>query len=233
MQIRLLSLFILCNMLLACANPEKEWALAERDDSQNAYLEFLAKYPDSDYADQARSRIDELKIIRNWERTTFRDTTEAYETFISKHGDSEFVPQARTRIQEIQRDERWEKISNWDDKKAINAFLIDYPNAPQREEALQTLAAIEVEEASRQPKERDGNFRLQLAAFKTAGAAETELRRLTKLAPDILLGPIRLDAPEPEGGLFILKSVPMTRQEATEACTSLKRMSQNCLIINR
>ena len=236
MHIRYLVIF-LCLTLSACANPDKDWQLAERDDSQNAYLEFLAKHPDSEFAEPARQRIDELKVTRNWERATFRDSANAYTAFISKHPDSEFVTQAQIRVQEIQRDERWDNINNRDDKKAINAFLSDYPDAPQTEEALKKLAEIEAEEeavkqASR-PKERDGKFRLQLAAFKTVRAAEKELRRITTLAPETLMGPVRLVPPEQTNGLFVLRSVPMTWQEANEACASLKRMSQDCLIINR
>ncbi|MDH3977639.1 MAG: SPOR domain-containing protein [Gammaproteobacteria bacterium] len=236
MYIRHLAIF-LCLILSACANPEKEWELAERDDSQNAYLEFLAKHPDSKYAEPARQRINELKVNRTWERTTFRDSADAYTSFIKKHPNSKFVPKAEIRLQEIKRDERWEKINNWDDEKAINAFLSDYPDAPQTEEAMQILSEIEANQQAakqaRRPKEREGKFRLQLAAFKTVRAAEKELRRLMTLAPETLIGPVRLVPPEQKNGLFVLKSVPMTWQEANESCASLKRMSQNCLIINR
>ncbi len=103
--------FFVSLMLLSCASPEKDWQLAERDDSQNAYLEFLAKHPDSKFAEQARLRINELKVLRAWERAEFKDTLDAYDAFISKYDDSEFVADARDRVREIQRDQRWDIIS--------------------------------------------------------------------------------------------------------------------------
>lgn len=227
--------FFVSLILLSCASPEKDWQLAERDDSQNAYLEFLAKHPDSEFAEQARRRINELKVLHAWERAEFKDTLDAYEAFISKYDDSEFVADARERVREIQRDDHWERIQTNDDKTAIEAFLEEYPDAPQQEEARSILTTIaEAEEAAR-PKERPGNFRLQLAAFRTAAAAEQELRRLVTLAPEILIGPVRIETPNQgnEGNMFLLKSVPMTGAEARDACAALKNIGQSCLIINR
>ncbi len=222
-------------LLLSCANSEKDWNLASRDDSQNAYLEFLAKHPNSKYAEQARKRIDELKVIRAWERAQFKDSLTAYQAFIDKYTDSEYAAAARARAREIQRDERWERIRAGGNRKAIEAFLEEYPDAPQSAEADSMLTAIAQAEAAARPKERPGRFRLQLAAFKTAAAAEREVRRLVALAPEILLGPVRIETPVPGGPskMFLLKSVPMTGAEARNACAALKKLGQNCLIINR
>jgi len=222
-------------LLVSCANSEKDWNLAARDDSQNAYLEFLAKHPNSKYAEQARKRIDQLKVIRAWERAQFKDSLTAYQSFIDKYTDSEFAPAARARAREIQRDERWERIRASGDKKALKAFLAEYPDAPQKAEAGSMLTALEEAEALTRPKERPGRFRLQLAAFRTAAAAEREVRRLVALAPEILLGPVRIETPVENhtSRMFLLKSVPMSGAEARKACTELKKLGQNCLIINR
>jgi len=222
-------------VLISCASPEKDWRLAERDDSQNAYLEFLAKHPQSEFAEQARKRIDELKVIRAWERAEFKDSLAAYQAYIDKYGDSEYVATAREHIREIQRDEYWEMIQSDANKAAVEAFLVQYPDAPQFTEAESILAEIIAAEEAAKPKERPGNFRLQLAAFKTAAAAELELRRLVALAPETLIGPVRIDVPQQNGNsnMFLLKSVPMTGAEARDACAALKKRGQDCLIINR
>jgi hypothetical protein len=227
--------FFAALILTSCANPEKDWSLAQRDDSQNAYLEFLAKHPDSEFAGQARLRIDERKIIRAWERAEFKDTIDAYNSFISKHGDSEYVTDAKERVRGIQRDDRWKDVRTSGDKVTIEAFLDEYPDAPQQAEAQSILTTIAEAEEAAKPKERPGNFRLQLAAFRTAAAAEQELRRLVTLAPEILIGPVRIETPNQgnDGNKFLLKSVPMTGVEARDACTALKNIGQDCLIINR
>jgi|GEM_PF-1789332 hypothetical protein len=233
----LASIFIafLFLLLASCASPEKDWRLAERDDSKNAYLEFLAKHPDSKFAEDARIRIDELKIINAWERAEFKDSLTTYQSFIDDYGDSEYVAAAHERIQEIQRDKYWKMIQTDSNKEAVEAFLMQYPDAPQVNEARSILAAIITAEEAAKPKQRPGNFRLQLAAFRTATSAEEELRRLVALAPEILLGPVRIETPNQESNsnLFILKSVPMTGMEARNACAALKKIGQNCLVINR
>lgn len=234
------SLLIVGVIIAGCANPEKDWELAARDDSPETYLEFLAKHPDSPQADLARERIQELKVIRAWERSEFKGSEEAYANFLEKHPDSEFAPEAEARIVAIQRDRQWEYITEARTAEALQGFVATYPDAPQRPEAeaileemrLAELAAIE----AATPKERPGNFRLQLAAFRTAAAAETELRRLIDLFPDEFLGPIRIETPADranDGNLFLLKTVPMSGAEAREVCALLERRRQQCMIVNR
>ncbi|MAF83933.1 MAG: SPOR domain-containing protein [Gammaproteobacteria bacterium] len=228
-------IFSVSLVLAACASPEKDWNLATRDDSQNAYLEFLAKHPNSEFVAQARIRIDELKVIRAWERAEFKKSLTAYQVFIDKYADSEYVATARERVYVIQRDDHWEEILKDSNKAAVEVFVKTYPDAPQTPEAQLILTAtIEAEEAAK-PKERPGNFRLQLAAFRTVAAAEQELRRLVAMAPEALLGPVLIEAPSPdsERSMFRLKSVPMTGMEARDACAALKKLRQNCLIVNR
>ncbi len=228
-------IFVTFLTLISCANPEKDWNLAARDDTRNAYLEFLAKHPNSAFAEQARTRIDELEVIRAWERAEFKDSLTAYRAFIDKYADSEYAATARKRAKEIQRDERWQKIQTEGNKVALKAFLEEYPDAPQINEARTLLAEIAAAEEAARPKERPGHFRLQLAAFKTAAAAELELRRLVAMAPDTLLGPVLIESPTQANGsnMFLLKTVPMSGAEARNACTTLKKLGQNCLIINR
>jgi len=192
-------------ILSACGNPEKAWQLAARDDSPTAYLEFLAKYPDDEKADQARARIEALKAIR------------------------------ADRILTMQRDADWQVVLDTRSDVIVTAFLERYPEAPQAEEARELLAALQVDQVEEPPPERDGNFRLQLAVFRTPASAESEVRRLTALFPDTFLGPIHIETPQEHGSgkLFRLLSVPMTGEEARKACDRLKKRRQECMIINR
>ncbi len=227
-------------LLTSCANPEKDWELASRDDAPETYLEFLAKHPDSEQAALARDRIQELKIIRAWERAEFKDTEESYAAFIEKHPDSEFVANSEARIVEIQRDAQWELVSESGSTEALEGFINTYPNAPQQPEAETLLIEIKLVELAAieatKPKERQGAFRLQLAAFRTPAAADAELRRLIELFPTELLGPVRIETPADRnngGQMFLLKTVPMNGAEAREICALVQDRGQNCLIINR
>lgn len=227
-------------LLGGCADPQKDWELASRDDSPETYLEFLAKHPDSDQAEMARQRIAELKVIRAWERAEFKATEEAYAGFVDKYPDSEFVEEAGIRIAAIERDQRWVTIADAGTGAELRDFLAAYPDAPQAEEAQALLAEIELAEqaalAAATPKERPGAFRLQLAAFRTPAAAEKEVRRLVDLFPTELLGPIRIETPADRnngGSLFLLKTVPMSGAEAREVCGLLQKRKQQCMIVNR
>jgi len=233
-------LLIAIALLAGCADPEKEWELAARDDSPETYLQFLAKYPNSVQADLARQRIEALKVIRAWERAEFKDSEDAYAAFVEKFPDSEFVAEAEARIASIQRDRQWEIAAEAGTSDALSSFIAEYPDAPQRAAADELLAELLLAEQAlieaSTPKERPGAFRLQLAAFRTPEAAEAELRRLVDMFPTELLGPVRIETPADrnnDGNLFLLKTVPMSGDEARKVCELLKRRQQQCMLINR
>ena len=95
-------------MLGGCDSPDKSWQLAERDDTPAAYLEFLAKYPDGEKADQARTRLEVLKAIRAWERAEFKADERSYQNFIKKFPSSEFAATAEQRILVMRREVDWQ-----------------------------------------------------------------------------------------------------------------------------
>ena len=223
----------LCLLLAACGGPEKAWELAEREDTNQGYLEFLAKFPDGDYADRARARMLELKELRGWERAQFRDRIENYRRFVRDYPESEFAPAARDRIFELERDAAWEAARDANDAVALQGFLASYPDAPQNWEARQLLATL-APPIPEPPPEPVGNFRVQLGAFRTAKSADTEVRRLSSLLESAALGPIRIVTPAESGSsFFILRSEPLTGERARAACADLAARGQACLIVNR
>lgn len=223
-------------LLAACGNQEKSWELAEREDTHQGYLEFLAKYPDGDHADRARRRMEELREIRSWERAQFRDRIPNYQRFLERYPDSENAAAAVSRIYELERDAAWTAAQEASDASSLQTFLAVYPDAPQAWEAEQLLAALAAAEPAppEPPPERPGNFRLQLGAFRTAASADAEIRRLAQLYERILPGPVRIVTPAETGGrFFLLQSTPLNGQEAGDACNALRNASQACLLINR
>ncbi len=222
--------------LAACNNPEKAWELAEREDTNQGYLEFLAKYPDGDLADKARTRMKELKLERAWERAQFRDRVANYQRFLEEYPTSPYAAAATARIYELNRDAAWEAATDAETIPALENFLAVYPDAPQADEAQQLIAALTPPEPEPPPVplERDGNFRLQIGAFRTAAAAETEVRRLAGIYEDRLYGPIKILTPaEHDGRWFLLRTVPLNRVEATDLCDYLQQAGQSCMMVNR
>jgi len=234
MHIRVL--FIVTILALsACDNPDKAWQMAQRDDTPDAYLQFLARYPDSKQAGPARARLEGLKEVRAWERAEFKDNEDTYRAFLEKFPAGEYATKAKNRITGLKRDNAWAIAQEAESKEVVAAFLRDYPDAPQTEQARDLILELEQLEKPPRPTERPGDFRLQLAAFRTAQGAEKELRRLVALFPDQLLGPERIQTPVngAESQWFLLKTVPMARDEAQTLCEMLKRRGQDCMIVSR
>jgi hypothetical protein len=233
---RRLTIILLSLLLLsACDNDKRAWEVAERDDTATAYLEFLAKYPQSAFADEARTRMEDLKEIKAWERAEFRNNEAGFSSFIEKYPQSEFASSAQERIVALKRDEEWAVTQDAESIELLTVFLERYPDAPQAAEAREILDTLEKVKAAEAPAEREGDFRVQLAAFRTAKAADNEVRRLVGLFPETLLGPVRIETPTDDDPrpMFRLKSVPMTWAEAQNTCATLEKRRQPCLVINR
>jgi len=228
---------LLCVLLAACADPEKAWEIAEREDTNEGYLRYLAQFPDGARADAARARMDRLREVRSWERAEYRDRIDVYRRFVESYPDSEFAPAARARIAGIQRERAWEAAEDSDDRQVLTAFLRRYPDAPQADRARQLiakLAAAEAETPAPRPPEPPGDFRVQLGAFRTAAAAETEVRRLVARFADTLGGPVRIETPAATGrSWFLLRSAPMDCPTARATCRALRDAGQDCCVVNR
>lgn len=223
--------------LAACSNPEKAWEIAAREDTSEGYLQFLAQYPDGEFAELARERMDALKESRSWERAQFRDRLEDYRRFVENYPASEFAPAAQARIREMQRDAAWSAAEDSDDVAVLESFLERFPDAPQAAAARRLIAALAVEPepaAPTPPPEPVGDFRVQLGAFRTAAAAEREVRRLVASFADALPTPVRIETPVENGRRwFLLKSRPLDGPAARAACEALSAAGQQCVIINR
>jgi len=80
-----------------------------------------------------------------------------------------------------------------------------------------------------------GVFRVQLAAVKSADAAQTAWKKLTKTYPDVLKGlkldVVRLDRGA-DGALYRVQAGPFADRSAAEgACDRLKGKNQPCLVV--
>jgi len=224
-------------LLAACNNPDSAWQTAEREDTITAYLEFLARYPEGEPAERARTRILVVRENNAWERVEFRDNLDNYASFLKDFPDTGRRPMIVARTAELELAAAWKLAQGSGTIKGYQLFIDDHREGPQAIEAERVIAELI---AAQEPEdvvltERAGNFRVQLGTFRTVAVAEIELRRLVALFPDTLIGPPWIETPEHGGGgnVYRLKTVPMTGEEARESCAALKRFRQNCLVVNR
>ena len=83
-------------LFISCASVLSQWEKALGDNKVSSYEQFLAKNPNSEYAEQAKEKIAELKHIE----AENKNTIEAYEEFIVEAPDSPLVNEAKMRIKE-------------------------------------------------------------------------------------------------------------------------------------
>ena len=82
-----------------CSRENQDWRSAQAADTSEAYDDFAAKHPQSEFAAQAKSRVKQLAEERDWERSTVADTAEAYQQFLAQHPDGKWAQEARVRIE--------------------------------------------------------------------------------------------------------------------------------------
>ncbi len=85
--------------LSGCATTRSAWREAQRENTVQAYQDFLQKYPQSEFAAGATRKVEE----RAWQRAQQDDTAEGYRNFLSICPKSAFVTKAEKRIQVLER----------------------------------------------------------------------------------------------------------------------------------
>ncbi len=94
----LLCLCILCG----CSNPKKEWSKANSINTIDAFNGFINRYPDSEYVQEAKNKIADLKCQLEWSKTQNENTMDALKRFMDQYPDCEFKAQAKSKLAELE-----------------------------------------------------------------------------------------------------------------------------------
>lgn len=91
------------------------WATVGARGDEASLREYLRRFPDGIFSDEARARLDEYDLRRRrdadyrmrvaWDEARTADTISAYRRFLAQYPESDFAPTARARIEELD-DER-------------------------------------------------------------------------------------------------------------------------------
>ncbi|UCD35122.1 MAG: hypothetical protein JSU90_12655 [Nitrospiraceae bacterium] len=118
-------------ILAGCASVQSDWEFTRRLNRPCGYEVFAEKYPASDLAREAQSKVAEL----HWEDAAKENSIAAYEEFLEKHPGSRFLPLLRENVDIL----HWEQAVEEDLPEAYGEFLIQYPDsrfAPQAREEI-------------------------------------------------------------------------------------------------
>jgi TolA-binding protein len=123
---------LLC--LTACNDPEADFNKAQQANTQQAYLEFLERHPESPLALRAQDSIQQvaLSAARN------TGTVDAYQQFIARFRTGAHVEQARAGMEALEfgAAERAKTLAGW------RGFLVKYPQSTNAEAARAGLGEL-------------------------------------------------------------------------------------------
>lgn len=240
--------------LAACSPEAGDWRNAQSADSIEAYDGFIAKYPQSEFAAQARERTKQLAEERDWQAATSADTADAYQQFLSQYPEGKWAQEARVRI------ENFNVMQGGAAAAAAPAAAA--PPTPEPAEASGSAASPAPPPAAAKPAPApakpavvekpapaakpatqpapkpaastaaSGGHRVQLGAFSTEAkareawqAARSRYAGLRDLKPQI--------APRSAGGstLYRLQAGVRSEADARTLCAALAQGGQACLYV--
>jgi hypothetical protein len=116
--------------LSGCASVSKDWNRATTQDNATAYDAFLQKHRDSQYASEAKVKIQEL----DWKQAQASSTMASFREFLQKHPDSQYASEAKVRVSSYTKG-AWEKAQKQDKIYGYESFMRDYPDSEYFKEA--------------------------------------------------------------------------------------------------
>jgi cell division protein FtsN len=237
--------------LVGCARDSQDWRSAQQADSQEAYEAFLDRYPQSEFAPQAKERAAQLAEERDWAAATGSDTAAAYQQFVGRHPDGKWTQEARIRIENFNVMAATAPEAAVGDapaaavvvagKSAASVAASPKPAASvaakpvvasSTRPAATPVAAAQPRPAAASATPDAGGHRVQLGAFSSQVKAESEWTRVRgRFAPLQGLEPRITAVQTPAGRLFRLQADVPSEAGGKALCEQLKASGQACLYV--
>lgn len=167
--------------LVGCATVEGDWRAARERDTDFGYYMFLDKHPDSQFADEAKKRREDLKRAEaeaenatQWAEAKARNTRRAYERFISRRPNSRHVEEARFRIEAVD----WSSAKTVGSVEAYATFIKLHPDSQRAAEAQRLSEGAEFAAAVESKMAR--GLAAYLKAYPTGTYYKEALRHIQK-----------------------------------------------------
>jgi len=96
---RVALLSLLAGLASACSREHEDWRSAESADTTESWQRFVEQHPDSELVNQARARIADLEVQREFQYADRARTVEAYRDFLMHHPSGRYAELARIRIE--------------------------------------------------------------------------------------------------------------------------------------
>lgn len=140
-------LLVILISLFACSGAMEVWDKARTLNSIKSYEEYLIEYPNSEFSDDAREKLDILYEQRDWENAKRKNTISEYESFIIQHPKSELKDIVLSNIKELKIKNEWRIVLNQNSIIGFENFLNKYPDSKYATIASEKLDKLLEKEA--------------------------------------------------------------------------------------
>lgn len=235
------ALVAVCVMLLmgGCSREQQDWRSAESTDTVEAYDRFIQKHPESELTTQARARVAQLGEERDWQRAGSADNVEAYRQFLAEHPNGKWAQEARIRIENFSLSEQAGTAATGKVAPPVDAGGAAGSGARGAVAATPATGGAKTESPRGVPPSgtagpgAKGIYAVQLGAFKTEAAAQSQWRALKgRFGAD--LGGLTdhiIPADTASGRVYRLQASVSDEARARALCESLRKRSQPCVAV--
>jgi outer membrane protein assembly factor BamD (BamD/ComL family) len=216
---RHLALLSCCAALAACNSANYGWSRATTLDTIAAYQTYLSKYPNGPHAVDAQSRIAALQDEKAWNTAQVASSLEGYQQYLATEPNGAHAQTARDDVAMYERENAWRTAQTNGTTQAYEEFLKQYPTGSEADAARDKLKTL-------------AGYRAELGMSRTEKQADRRRDALAKrFGKDLQNQNVEVLAPDANSREFRITSAPMSEQDASAACASIKREGQSCKVI--
>ena len=210
--------FLCCTVLLvACGSAKYEWSQANNLNTIAAYQAFVAKYPNDVHAADADNRIAELKDARAWNAAQVAASVDGYQQYLTVEPSGAHAQAAREEILTRERAAAWRTAQKNETVQSLQAFLQKYPTGMEADAARDKLKTLT-------------GYRAQLGTAHSKRLADRERDSLAKRFGKNFQQVLVLE-PDANSREYRITSEPMSKEDATAACATVKQSGGSCEVI--
>jgi len=213
------ALFCCAALLAACGSAKYGWSQATTLDTIAAYRTFLSQYPNDPHTADALSRIAKLQDEQAWTTAQLASTVQGYQQYQTAEPNGVHAQAARDEITTRERTAAWRTVQKNETAQSLQEFLAKYPSGPEADQARDKLKVI-------------AGYRAELGTAPSERLADRERDALEKrFGKNKDLSQVVVLQPDANNPGYRIASAPMSEQDATAACATVKQAGRSCKVI--
>lgn len=211
--------WLICSavLLVACGSAKYEWSQANSLNTIAAYQTFLSKYPNDVHATDAMRRIAELQDAQAWSTAQTASTVQGYQQYLSAEPNGAHLQAAQDEIASRERSAAWHSVETNETAQSLQEFLQKYPTGTEADRARDKLKTL-------------AGYRAELGVAHSQQLADRERDALAKRFGKEFQQVLVLE-PDANNRDYRIASAPMSEQDATAACASVKHAGRSCKVV--